>query len=93
MSPYMVKRMVGLATVVATVVLAIVLSIVIIQTVQLSRLSAEAKLLDLNIEKLLDSKANLESGIEERLTEEYIEEQARENLGLIKDGELIFIYG
>jgi len=93
MSPYMIKRIVGMATVVATMVLTFIVAVVIVQSVQLSKLNNEARLLDANIEKLIASKADLEAGIKERLTEEYIEEQARENLGMIKDGEVIFIFG
>ena len=93
MSPYMVKRIVGMATVIATMVLTFMVAVVIVQSIQLSKLNNEARMLDANIEQLIASKVNLEAGINERLTEEYIEEQARENLGLIKDGEVIFIFG
>ena len=93
MSPYMVKRIVGMATVIATMVLTFMVAVVIVQSIQLSKLNNEARMLDANIEQLIASKVNLEAGINERLTEDYIEEQARENLGLIKDGEVIFIFG
>ena len=93
MSPYMVKRIVGIATVIATMVLTFIVAVVIVQSIQLSKLNNEARMLDANIEQVIASKVNLEAGINERLTEEYIEEQARENLGLIKDGEVIFIFG
>ena len=93
MSPYMVKRIVGLATVVATLLLSIVSLIVIIQSVQLSRLNTQSRMLDLNIERLIAEETSLNSGIAERKSEEYIEQQARENLGMIKDGETVYIFG
>ena len=92
MSPYTVKRMVGIATVVATMMLVVVVGIVMVQSIQLTKLNKESRLLDQNIDRLIASKTDLENGIKERNTEEYIEEQARENLGMIKDGEIIFIF-
>jgi len=93
MSPYMVKRIVGIATTVATMLLVFIIGVVLVQSVQLNKLNKQSRLLDQNIDGLIASKANLESGIKERKTEEYIEEQARENLGMIKDGEIIYIFG
>lgn len=93
MSPYMVKRIVGIATVVATMVLVFIIGVVLVQSVQLNKLNEQSRLLDQNIDRLIASKTDLENGIKERNTEEYIEEQARENLGMIKDGEIIFIFG
>lgn len=93
MSPYMIKRIVGLATTVATMLLVFIIGVVLVQSVQLNKLNEQARILDQNIDGLIASKANLESGIKERKSEEYIEQQARENLGMIKDGEIIFIFG
>ena len=92
MSPYMVKRIVGITTVIATMVLVFIVGIVLVQSVQLTKLNKQSRLLDQNIERLIASKTDLENGIKERNTEEYIEQQARENLGMIKDGEVIFIF-
>lgn len=92
MSPYMVKRLVGLATVIATVVLVCLVTVVIAQCVQLANLKAQSNALSVSIERLSSSRTNLEQGIEERNTEEYVEQQARENLGLIKDGEIVYIF-
>ena len=92
MSPYAVKRIVGISTVVATMLLVFIVGVVLVQSIQLTKLNKESRLLDLNIERLIASKTDLENGIKERNTEEYIEEQARENLGMIKDGEIIFIF-
>ncbi len=93
MSPYMVKRVVGIVTVVATIVLVCMVSVVIGQCVQLNKLNNQSKLLETRIEKLMATKTELESGIEYRSSDTYVEEQARENLGMIKDGEVIYIFG
>lgn len=92
MSPYMIKRIVGIATTVATMLLVFIIGVVLVQSVQLNKLNEQSRILDQNIDGLIASKANLESGIKERKTEEYIEQQARENLGMIKDGEIIYIF-
>ena len=92
MSPYAIKRIVGIATAVATMVLVFIIGVVMVQSIQLTRLNEQSRLLDQNIDRLIASKTDLENGIKERKTEEYIEEQARENLGMIKDGEIIFIF-
>ena len=92
MSPYAVKRVVGIATVVATMLLVFIIGVVTVQSIQLTKLNRESRLLDQNIDRLIASKTDLENGINERNSEEYIEEQARENLGMIKDGEIIFIF-
>ena len=92
MSPYMVKRIVGFVTVIATMVLVFIVGVVLVQSIQLGKLNEQSRILDQNIDKLIASKSDLENGIKERNTEEYIEEQARENLGMIKDGEIIFIF-
>lgn len=93
MSPYMVKRVVGIVTVVATIVLVCMVSVVIGQCVQLNKLNNQSKLLETKIERLMATKTELESGIEYRSSDTYVEEQARENLGMIKDGEIIYIFG
>jgi len=93
MSPYMVKRVVGLVTVVATIVLFCMVTLVVSQCVQINKLNRESKMLDKKIERLMASKTDLLDGIDYRNSEEYIEQQARENLGMIKDGEIVFIYG
>lgn len=92
MSPYGIKRLVGIVTAVATLVLVFVVGVVMVQSIQLGKLNKQSRVLDQNIDRLIASKSNLEEGIKERNTEEYIEEQARENLGMIKNGETIYIF-
>ena len=93
MSPYMIKRIVGMVTVVATVVLVFMVAMVIGQSIELNKLNNQSKLLDAQIERLMATKTELTDGIEYRASDTYIEEQARENLGMIKDGEVVYIFG
>ena len=92
MSPYAVKRVVGFITVIATVVLVFVSTLVVSQCIQINKLNKESKLLDLNIERLAAEKTDLLNGIDYRSSAEYVEQQARESLGLIKDGEVVYIF-
>ena len=92
MSPYMVKRLVGFATVIGTMVLVCLVTVVMIQTVQLGKLNNESKALDIKIDRLVATRVDLENGIAERNTEQYVEDQARENLGMIKEGDVIFVF-
>lgn len=93
MSPYSVKRIVGAITVVATIVLVCMVAVVIGQCIELNKLNNQSKLLDASIERLMATKTELTEGIEYRASDAYIEKQARENLGMIKDGEIIYIFG
>lgn len=44
------------------------------------------------ISALNDQKNNLENDIEKMQSDDYLDEQAREKLGMIKDGETIYFY-
>jgi len=66
----------------------------IILGVKVNTLSSKSALLDTKISELSVTKANLEEGIEIRSTDAYVEQQARENLGMIKsEGEIIYVFG
>jgi len=93
MSPYTIKKIVGAVTVVATFVLVCMVALVIGQCIELNKLNNQSRLLDVSIERLMAQKTDLTEGIEYRESDSYIEEQARENLGMIKDGEVIYIFG
>ena len=93
MSPYMVKRVVGFVTVIATAVLVFMVTLVVSQCIQINKLNRESKLLEANIERLAADKTDLLNGIDYRTSAEYVEQQARESLGMIKDGEVVYIFG
>ena len=87
-------QIVKFITIVASVLLFALVCVIGYQYVTLGDLSSKNALLDTKINELSVTKANLESGIEVRSTDAYVEQQARENLGMIKiDGEVVYIVG
>ena len=84
-------RMVKLATIMATLILIVLLGIVGYQYIKLNSLAKKESALDTKISQLSVTKTRLENGIEIRSTDAYVEQQARENLGMIKDDESVYI--
>ena len=85
---------VKLITVFASILLFALVCIIGYQYIRIGTLSSKSTLLDTKIESLSVTKANLESGIEARSTDAYVEQQARENLGMIRvNGEVVYIVG
>ena len=88
-----IAQLVKTITVFATVLLFALISVVCYQYIRVSKLSSKLDVLDTKIIQLSVTKANLEEGIETRCTDAYVEQQARENLGMIKvDGEKVYIF-
>jgi len=87
-------QIVKLITVIATIVLFALVCVALYLGVKVNTLSSKSALLDTKISELSVTKANLEEGIEIRSTDAYVEQQARENLGMIKsEGEIIYVFG
>ena len=83
---------VKLATCLMTALLLLLVVIVIWQSATLGRLNSQSAALDKQIEQNSITKAELEAGIELRSDEAYLEQQARENLGMIEqNGETIYV--
>lgn len=86
------SSIVKIVTVFATVLLLVLISIVCYQYVQINSLSSKNALLDTKIAELSVTKVSLEEGIEIRSTDAYVEQQARENLGMIRsEGEIVYV--
>lgn len=84
---------VKLITVFATIFLFFLVCVAFYTQIKLNTLSSKNALLDTKINELSVTKASLEEGIENRSTDAYVEQQARENLGMIKsDGEVVYIF-
>lgn len=84
---------VKMITVFATIFLFILICLAFYTQIKLNALSSKNALLDTKINELSVTKASLEEGIENRSTDIYVEQQARENLGMIKsDGEVVYIF-
>ena len=71
---------------------AIVFAISIYSFVKLGSVRRESASYSKQLEQLQKQKDNLASEVDKMKTDEYIEEQARENLGMIKDGETLYVY-
>ena len=84
--------LVKLITCLATAFLLVLVVIVICQCAKINSLSAKSASLDDQIAQNSITQAELEAGIDLRSSDEYVEQQARENLGMIEeDGETIYI--
>lgn len=86
------SSIVKIVTVFATIFLLVLVCIVCYQYVRINSLSSKSASLDAKIAELSITQANLEEGIEIRSTDAYVEQQAREQLGMIKsDGEVVYV--
>ena len=86
-------QVVKVVTVLATILLFALICIAFYTRIKLSSLSSKNVKLDAKINELSVTKASLEEGIKDRSTDAYVEQQARENLGMIKsDGEVVYIF-
>ena len=84
---------VKIITVFATIFLFALVCVALYTHVKLNSLASKNASLDTKINQLSVTKASLEDGIQSRSTDAYVEQQARENLGMIKsDGEIIYIF-
>lgn len=86
-------KMVKLATIFATLVLVVLIGIIGYQYIKMNSLAKKDVVLDRKIAELSVTKTRLEEGIEIRNTDAYVEQQARENLGMIKDDESVYVVG
>ena len=86
-------QIVKIVTVFATIVLFALICVAFYTHIKLNSLSSKNALLDTKINKLSVTQTSLENGIESRSTDAYVEQQARENLGMIKsDGEVVYVF-
>lgn len=85
-------NIIKLVTVVASVLLLVLVCIIIYQYARLGSLSRKSAALDAQIEQNSVTEAELREGIARREDPSYIEQQARENLGMIEEeGETLYI--
>lgn len=87
-----IAQTVKIVTVFASILLFGLFCIVGYQYVKMGTLSRRSSMLDVQIADLSVTQANLEEGIEVRSSDAYVEQQAREHLGMIKNnGEVIYV--
>lgn len=85
------EGIVKLSVVLASIVLFILVVLGIVLSVRLKNLSNTSAALDKVIEQSSITQAELEAGIELRSSDAYVEQQAREHLGMIQTGEEVII--
>ena len=71
---------------------AVVFSISIYSFIKLNSVRKESVYSNKEITQLQQQQKQLQNSIDYMQTDEYIEDQARDNLGMIKDGETLYIY-
>lgn len=86
------EKIVKLVTVLATVVLVAVTVLAVALYAKAGVLANKNAKLDNQIKNLSITQSTLEKGVEKRNDEAYLEQQARENLGMIKDNETVYIF-
>ena len=87
------EQRVKIITVLACLFLFALICVAFYTQIKLNSLSSKNALLDTKINELSVTKASLEEGIETRSTDAYVEQQARENLGMIKsDGDVVYVF-
>ncbi len=86
------ENIVRLITILATLFLVIMTVLAISLYAKAGVLASKNASLDKQIENLSITRAELEQGIAIRKSDAYIEQQARENLGMIRDNETLYIF-
>lgn len=85
-------KIVKISTIVATCFLVIMVGIILGQYIKLGKINRQKNSLDAELASMNSQKQTLEQGINNRLSNSYLEQQAREQLGMIKEGETLYIY-
>lgn len=85
------NRIVKTITIFATLLLFSLLTVIAFQYIELGRQKAEATSLQAKMDSLMRETEDLEEGIDYRLSPHYLESYAREQLGMIKEGEKLYI--
>ena len=84
--------MVKIVTVCATCILFALICVIVGQYIKLGKLNKQNSELNSELANMKAYRVELESGIATRKSSTYLELQAREQLGMIKEGETIYIY-
>ena len=86
------NKMVKIVTVCATCLLVVLVCVIIGQYIKLGKLNNQNDQLNAELANMQAYRQQLEAGIATRKSSTYLELQAREQLGMIKEGETIYIY-
>lgn len=83
---------VKLVTTIATLLVVVLVGIVTFQTVKVKNLQKKQQTLDQQIASLQTQMTDLETGITNRSSDIYIEEVARNDLGMLDENEDYFVF-
>ena len=82
---------VKIVTICGTLLLTLLGVINVIQIAKINKLNKKSESLDIKIAELTEQKSNLEETAKNHATDTYIEDYARNNYDMIKDGDVIVI--
>ena len=85
-------KTVKLVTVCATCLLVVLVGVIVGQYIGLNNLNNKRNKLNAELSSMQTYEEELQSGINARKTDSYLELQARQELGMIKEGETVYIY-
>lgn len=86
------KKTVKITTICLTILFAVLFFVIMVQYVYLHKLKAQARELDEAIAQKQQQREDLLNGITNRQDPNYVEDYAREEMGKIKDGEVIYVF-
>lgn len=92
MTQSQLKQTVKITTICLTILFVVLLFVIMFQYVYLHRLKAQAKALDESIAQKQQQIEDLLNGIANREDPTFAEDYAREEMGKIKDGEVIYVF-
>lgn len=84
------KTIIQVVTVLCVILIIVLMSVLLLQSVQLNVMEKRRAKLLMAIDRINEEIVSIEQEIENRKTEAFIEKYARENLGMIKKGEIVF---
>lgn len=84
-------RIIKLITVCATLVLCILVGVVIFQLTKIKNLENKAEAIDIKSSELSQKREDLKKNIATQSSDTFVEYYARDYLGMLKDGDIIFI--
>ena len=91
MTPQKLKRTIRISTIIVTLFILCAIVIITYQVIKINTLNKQIAELDLRSASLTKQAEQLEHGIEVRKTAGFIDQEAREQYGLSKDGDIIYI--
>ncbi len=93
MTAQKLKKVVKISTVCVSIFVVLMVCIIAYQCIKIGTLQAKSRQLDKLSASLTSQQATLQDGISIRSTDGYLQQAAREQYGLVKDGETLYVFG